>query len=96
MATANPFSPSQCGQFIVENYPGDIYANVMTITWAAGRQRRAEVDGARYEREADELAKAGRTAEAEIARGFAGVTLTIAADLRDALDNLSVDDRRAA
>jgi hypothetical protein len=98
MTRPNPFALSTCGNFVVERLEGEIYPTVMTLDEAIGRQRRAEIQGAAYEREADQYASWGPTSEGEISRSLASVALTIAAEIAEALNGAtgSLSDRRAA
>lgn len=88
---ANAFALSLCGRFVVERHPGEIYPNVMAISEANGRQRSAERQAATYERDADLSDRKGMPAEAEISRGMARISLTIAADLAEALEGAQME-----
>lgn len=95
----SPFALSLCGHFVVERHPGEIYPNVMTISEARSRQRRAEINAAHHERGADQAAKVGLEDSAQIDRAFASLHLTIAADIAEVLNDVSgclSDGKRSA
>jgi len=91
----NHFALSTCGRFVVERYEGDIYPNVMTVDEALARQRRSEEAAAAYEADFDNLRRSGRDAEAEHFRLGAALSLTIAAEIAEALNGATAE-RRAA
>lgn len=98
MSRPNPFALSVCGNFVVERHPGEIYPNVMLVREAVARQQRNEIAAASYEADFDRLRRLGREAEAEHYRLGAALSLTIAAEIAEALNGAtgSLSDRRAA
>lgn len=85
----NPFALSLCGAYVVERHPGEIYPNVMSLSEATGRQRRAERSAATYERDADLSVRKGMDVEAGIARDMAVIHLTITAEIAEVLARAS-------
>lgn len=86
MTRSNPFALSICGNFVVERQEGEIYPTVMLVREARDRQRRNEVAAASYEADFDRLSRLGRDAEAEYFRLGAVLSLTIAAEIAEALN----------
>jgi hypothetical protein len=80
MAAPNRFKLSFCGRFVIDGAE-EAHPVILPLVEAAGRQKRAEAEAARYEREADEFHGQGRLWDAGYARDYCRLHLTIAADL---------------
>jgi hypothetical protein len=95
MTTINAprFKLSFCGRFVIDG-ADEAHPVILPLVEAAERQKRAEAEAARYEREGDEFHALGRLWDAGYARDYCRVHLTIAADLLVVLQG--ADERRAA